>query len=241
MRIHEIQRTPDFAKKIKSEKQPIPNKIVKNITMLPGSKRFGYVFRPINASVTGASHALELYDMKSPNKTIEYVAFLLLARYKSFPAKNAWIVTNVGVEDDYRGKGYGLTLYIIATKYLNMTIVADETQTKSARRMWVNLSNVPEIQVYGYTYVGKDSWENRNNPDEFMDENDKRIIKLLQKAGGFELPGKDKYYTYVAFPVQGGPDDPELKSIQKGLSIYSREHPDSGGTINGLIARYANK
>ena len=231
--LDEIQRKPDDPRgEPKGVNQPIAIEELKGLKMVPGSDRFGYTAGPMVTVFTGASEGIVLYDIKERRRA----GYLALAK-SNFPLPNSYRVANVLIDDDYRGQGLGQTLYGIAMKLLGLTIEADDTQTAASRRMWVALSQMPGVEVRGYTTVGTRSWAKRNTPEEIDDWDDLSLIKALRKVGGQELGG-DRMFTYVGFPVTGNADRGELQSLNKKLSIYSARHPEEGGTSNGLYARW---
>jgi len=203
--------------------------------MIPGSNRLGYSFGPMVTAFTGATHGIHLYDIK--NRRL--VGYLALAK-SAFPLPKSYRVANVNIDDDYRGQGLGQTLYGIAIKLLGLTIEADDTQTAASRRMWVALSQIPGVEINGYAKIWADEWDKRDTPNEIYDDSELRVIRALIKAGGEEL-GRSHSSVYVSFPVGSNADKSELQSIQKGLAIYSRLHPEDGGTDNGLYARWGGQ
>ena len=139
-------------------------------------------------------------------------------------------VANVEVDIQYRGQGLGQMLYVIATKLLGLTIVADETQTPQARRLWVNLHQVPGMEVSGYAAVFASDWA--EYPDVYDLDAD-RLIKILKRINA-EIIGRKRGQIILGFPVIGGPNGKELQSVNRGLQLYGAKHPDEGGTDNGL-------
>jgi hypothetical protein len=235
-KLQEIQRRPDDPNDLDYANVDIDSKTRNRIKMLPDNDRFGYTEGKGVTFFTGGDYKIELYDLKPPTGGVRLVGYLALAK-SNFPLPNAYRVANVGRDREYRGLGLGQTLYIIAMKLLGMTILADDTQTASARKMWERLARIPGVEVRGYTTVGTRSWQNRDRPDEIYDWDDKPIITSLRRVGGQELGG-DNILTYVGFPVTGNVNRNELESLNKRLSIYSARHPEEGGTDNGLYARW---
>jgi hypothetical protein len=185
---------------------------------------------------TGATNIIQLYDLKHPSKGRYRIGWLAL-RKSSLPFPKAFDVANVNIDEQYRGQGLGQTMYGIAMKLLGITIVADETQTNAARRMWVYLSKIPGVEINGYTTIWADNWDKRATPDEIDDYDDLRLIKALIRGGGKEF-GRKHNSVYVSFPVTGNVNQSELRAINNGLAIYSAQHPEFGGTQNGLYARW---
>ncbi len=74
-------------------------------------------------------------------------------------------------------------------------------------------------------------------PSEIYDTDDLRTIRLLKRAGGQEI-GRDQFWAYVNFPVTGNVNRGELAAVTNGLAVYSRNHPEFGGTNNGLYAQW---
>ena len=141
MRIAEIQRERGDTEPLDFSQQGIDTAEKKRIKMVPGNKRYGYTFGLHRSQYTGSSQAVFLYDLKN-TKNLITVGYLAL-RPTKFVFPKAYTVANVAVGDQYRGQGLGQMMYIIATKILGLTIVADESQTPQARRLWVNLHQVP--------------------------------------------------------------------------------------------------
>jgi hypothetical protein len=240
MRIQEIQRTAGDKEGISTKGLNFDKKTLSQIKMLPGSNRFGYVAGG-NRSVTfSADYIIDLFDVKHPKDGLRKAGFLALRSAPWFPVKNSYQVSNVAIDNEYRGQGLGQSLYGIATKLLGMTIVADDEQTPEARSSWLRLSQVPGVVIRGYTSLFADDWDNQDNRSEIYDESAKRLISALLRAGGQEL-GETPPFVYVSFPVGANADKTELQSIQKGISIYSARHPEDGGTTNGLYARWGGK
>jgi hypothetical protein len=234
-KIQEIQRKPDDPVGYSTDNRIVKSSDLKGLKMIPGSNRLGYSFGPMVTAFTGATHGIHLYDIK--NRRL--VGYLALAK-SAFPLPKSYRVANVNIDDDYRGQGLGQTLYGIAIKLLGLTIEADDTQTAASRRMWVALSQIPGVEINGYAKIWADEWDKRDTPNEIYDDSELRVIRALIKAGGEEL-GRSHSSVYVSFPVGSNADKSELQSIQKGLAIYSRLHPEDGGTDNGLYARWGGQ
>jgi hypothetical protein len=188
----------------------------------------------------GADYIIDLFDVKHPKDGLRKAGFLALRSAPWFPMKNSYQVSNVAIDDEYRGQGLGQSLYGIAMKLLGMTIVADESQTPEARSSWLRLSQIPGVSINGFTSVFADDWDNQDNRSEIYDESAKRLISALLRAGGQEI-GETSPFVYVSFPVGANADRTELQSIQKGIALYSARHPEDGGTSNGLYARWGGK
>jgi hypothetical protein len=236
----EIQRKPSMGDKDEHPefKGTLSADLIKKIQRIPGNDRYGYIFHPAIGMFLDTTHRIDLYDLKHPTKKVYPAGYLAFRKMNSFPIPNAYQVTLVSLDPQYRGQGLGQTLYGIGMKLLGMTIVSDVEQTPEARRMWVNLHKIPGVEIFGYTDVSSKSWANRNNPDRIYDYEDLDIIKAVRRVGGREI-GSDQFFTYLAFPVTGNVDRGELASLNKKLSIYSARHPEEGGTMNGLFARWA--
>mgnify|MGYP003333926427 CR=1 FL=1 len=232
MRLGEIQRKPDDPRGYSSSNRIVKPEDLKGLKMVPGSNWLGYSFGPMVSAFTGATHGISMYDIKNRR----FVGYLALAK-SAFPLPKSYRVANVNIDQDYRGRGLGQTLYGIAMKLLGLTIEADDTQTAAARSMWATLSQIPGVEIKGYATVYEKDWNRRANLDDVYDEDTYRLIKALSRAGGKEI-GRSHNMAYVSFPVEAGKQR-ELKSVQHGLSIYSAKHPEDGGTENGLYARWS--
>ena len=130
MRIQEIQRKPNDPADYSTRNRIVKSADLKGLKMVPGSDRLGYRFGPMATVFTGATHGIELYDVKNRR----FVGYLALAK-SILPMPNSYRVANVNIDGDYRGRGLGQTLYGIAMKLLGITIEADDTQTRAARSM----------------------------------------------------------------------------------------------------------
>ena len=232
MRIAEIQRQRGFTDTLGFSQQGIDTAEKKRMKMVPGNKRYGYTFGVHYSDYTGSSQAVFLYDLKNAKNPVS-VGYLAL-RPTSFVFPKSYAVANVEVDIQYRGQGLGQMLYIIATKLLGLTIVADETQTPQARRLWVNLHQVPGMEVSGYATVFASDWA--EYPDVYDLDAD-RLIKILKRINA-EIIGRKRGQIILGFPVIGGPNGKELQSVNRGLQLYSARHPEEGGTDNGLYARW---
>jgi len=239
MRIHEIQRKPSM-----DDEHPAPGKVtddeIKSIKPIPGNDRYGYIFSPAVGVLLDTTHQIILYDLQHPTEKVYRVGYLRLKKMNHFPLPNAYQVTLTSLDPQYRGQGLAQTLYGIGMKLLGMTIVSDAEQTPESRRMWIRLHQIPGVEISGYTDVSSKSWAKRDNPDEIYDYDDLDIIRAVLRVGGREIGG-DQHSTYLAFPVTGNADRGELKSLHKKLAIYSALHPDEGGTLNGLFARWVGR
>jgi hypothetical protein len=236
-KINEIQRRPDDPGVLDYSKADIDSNIRSRIKMISGSDRFGYIAGVGVTFFTGADYIIELFDLKPPTGGEKLVGYLALSSAEHFPLPKSYRVANAGIDKEYRGQVLGQTLYIIALKLLGMTILADDTQTASARKMWARLVRTPGVEISGYTSVSPRSWAQRGNPDKIDDWDDLDKIKALLRVGGGEIGG-DQHSTYIAFPVTTDVGRGELASLRKVLNIYSARHPEEGGTDNGLFARW---
>lgn len=241
--LQEIQRTKGDEEGLSTKGQNWGKETLSKIKMLPGSQRFGYTAGGAGRAasfLTNADTIIELFDVKHPQDGLRKAGFLSLRSAPWFPIKNSYQVANVGLDSEYRGTGLGQSLYGIAMKLLKMTIVADDTQTPQARSSWLRLSQVPGVSINGYASIFAQDWFMQNNPEEIYDDSALRLIRALNRADGQEL-GRNQDFVYVSFPVGVNADKGELQSIQKGIAIYSAQHPEEGGTTNGLYARWGGQ
>jgi len=235
--IDEIQRTLSAKDPLSYKDRKIDQKTLSKIQMLPGDSRYGYTFDKSTSPFTDTTNQINLFDMKHPTDGIRFVGYLGLQDLSRLPFPNPYRVTNIGLDDEYRGTGLGQSLYGIALKLLHMTIIADDTQTPEARKAWVRLSQTPGVDVKGFAAIFSDSWDKRDTPSKIYDNDDLRLIRALKKVDGKEI-GKDKMFAYISYPVGVDADRSELAALRKALNIYSARHPEEGGTDNGLFARW---
>jgi len=232
MRISEIQRQRGDKGSVDFSQEKISAAERKTIKPVPGNKQYGYTFSSYQSPFTGSSKAIYLFDIKNPQK-IQAVGYLAV-RPTPFPLPRAVMVANVVLDSNYRGQGLGQLLYIIATKILGLTVVADESQTPEAIRLWTNLHRIPGVEVSGYVSIYSSDWQAYPDVD---DPDAARLIRLLKK-GDAEVLGRKGGRITISVPVSGAGKSQELKSLIQGIQIYSAKHPEEGGTDNGLYARW---
>lgn len=231
MKLQEIQRTKSQGPKPKKPPQPSSMQLPAGIQPVQGAPELGYVWAggrgQVASAFTGADHMLRLYDLKRK----AYIGYLALRSYGAFPLRRSMQVANTQIEDAYRGQGLGQSLYGVALKELGLTIVADDTQTPEARRLWANLSRIPGVTVRG--------WINFNASDVDIEQDlfgnakdNLRRIARLQGLGPDQTPQplrkpKDPYdLVYFDFPIQSGLGGRELQAAEKLAAIYTSYHPE---------------
>lgn len=237
MRVQEIQRKPQF--KSDDWQSDERYKEVEDIKMVPGSDRYGYVDYTYSnqerLNLVGADKAITFYDTKPEGGgDILYIGYLEFRNIRFYGSKKAVQVSNVMLDKRYRGKGIGTMMYTAALQ-LGYIIVADETQTPSSRRMWVNLSQTPGVSVKGIIKISK-KYVDVENTERWNKEEAKKNIKKLEKMGAQPLGSLDKYGPFdlvpFVFPVSPGKDGKELAA--QGVKLYT-----SGEDIEDFISIYA--
>lgn len=237
MRIQEIQRKPASPSDNWSSTET--HKEVEGLQMVPDSDRYGYVDYDYSnkekLNLVGADKAITFYDTKPEGAAdILYIGYLELRNIRFHGVKKAVQVSNVSLDQRYRGKGIGTMMYTTALQ-LGYTIIADETQTPSSRRMWVNLSQTHGVSVKGVITLSK-QYVDVENTEQWNVEEAKKNRERLEKIGAKPLAPLEKYGQYdripFVFPVTPGKDGKELAA--QGLKLYT-----SGEDIEDFISIYA--
>ena len=237
MRVQEIQRTPQ--QKSDNWSSTETHKEVEGLQMVPGSDRYGYVDYAYSnqerLNLVGADKAITFYDTKPEGGgDILYIGYLEFRNIRFHGTKKAVQVSNVSLDKRYRGKGIGTMMYTTALQ-LGYTIIADETQTPSSRRMWVNLSQTPGVSVKGIIKISK-KYVDVENTDRWNVETAKKNRNKLEKIGAKPLAPIEKYGSFdlvpFVFTVAPGKDGKELAA--QGLKLYT-----SGEDIEDFISIYA--
>ena len=248
MRIQEIQRTGSQGPKPKQPPQPRSMQVPAGVKPVQGAPHLGYVWLggrgQIASAFTGADYMLRLYDLNRK----AYIGFLALRSYGGFPLPRSMQVANTQIEDAYRGQGLGQSLYGVALKELGLTIVADETQTPEARRLWANLSRIPGVMVRGWINFNASDVDSERDIFGNAKDNLRRIAKLQGLSKGqtprpLVMP-KDPYgLVYFDFPVQSGAGGDKLQAAENLAAIYTKYHPEDNRRNYdvGLFARWTGQ
>jgi GNAT superfamily N-acetyltransferase len=155
---------------------------------LPGGTGFTYA--------VGKPNAEDLEIMIFDGDTLAAELDLFYTR----DATDAWRVSTVAVNPEYRSQGLGKALYGIALSVLKLTLEAGDTQTKHGQRMWLMLNSIPGVEVLGYNMERTSQY--KPNP------NDKIIAQ-------------DKDWTRYTFPVKPGAHG--MRSARRGTSMYTSQ------------------
>ncbi len=246
MRLGEIQRTPTERPQAGQEPN-VETGIPKGVKQVPGAPNLGYLLiggrGQMMSAFSGANYRLHLYDLKR-SAPIGWLAL----RDTIFPLPNSKQVANAIIYPEYRGQGLGQSLYGVAIKVLGMTIVADDTQTPEARRLWANLHNIPGVSVRGWINFMDSDVNLANDLFGNAQYNLRRIARLqgLPKGQTPRPLGKAKGrsdHVYFDFPVTSGIDGRELQAAEKLAAIYTSYHPEDNSRDYdvGLYARWTGQ
>lgn len=242
MRLGEIQRTPTARPQDgdpQSEKIPL-----QGVKPVPGAANLGYYLTggrgQMMSIFTGANYILSLVDMKKSK-----IIGNLFLRDTIFPLPKSRQVTNAMIYPEYRGRGLGQSLYGVALKLLGMTIVADDSQTPEARRLWTNLSSIPGVSVRGWINFNASAVDPEQDLFGNAKDNLRRIARLQGLPKG-QMPrplrrsDNPDGFVYFDFPIQSGPDGQELKAAENIAAIYTSYHPEDNRRSYdvGLYARW---
>ena len=174
---------------------------------------------------------------RSPGKLI---GELTVSQPYSFPLKSAVQVGIITVDEDYRGVGLARALYGIVLTIMKRPLVAGSSQTPGGRRNWLSISQIPGVEMKGYTRVSTFDLQARDESDtgRFVSKGDirshnkaveKRIDVIMGQLGG-EYIGDNGGYHYFAFDVKPNTTKQELQAyIDTNLSkIYGSYNADTG-------------
>lgn len=245
--VKEIKRTPSEGPPTSAGvTHPIKRRMPNGVKRIPGAPNLGYLFTggkdQVVSVFTGANYRLSLYDLKRSTE----IGWLSM-RNTSFPLPKSMQVANVKIHDEYRGQGLGQSLYGVATKVLGLTIVADDSQTPEARRLWTYLHNVPGVKVRGW--INFFAFEVDPNNQYGDAKSNLRTIARLQGLPKGQMPHPlikpdNPYgYVYFDFPVESGPNGRELQAAKNLVDIYTKYHPEDNRRDYdvGLYARWTGE
>lgn len=248
MKISEIQRTKydDRPRTFDDRYKEAP----KGLKMVPNSDRYGYIIHsdidkkaPMRATMSGMTTQIDFFDTKTPEKDIAFIGWIGLRPYNLFDGMTNGVQTsNIILDSRYRGQGIGLLMYLTVLN-LGYILVADDTQTAQARKVWTVLNKTPGVEVRGLTFFMRSEIDPSLAKEWDKHEMQKKLSKLKKLNAHPWIPidsvGQYDSVPFV-FPVStmDVKSGPELGA--KGASIYSREHPeDSYGDLYYLVAQKA--
>ena len=177
----------------------------KNIKPLPGSSGLNY-------ATIDHGRFLEIRMLDQSGQ--EAVGQLKLMRV-GFPINNAYQVSTVTVDEDYRGKGIAKSLYGVALSILKITLLAGSQQTPGGKRNWMSLAQIPGVEVRGYVELEnsdlkyKKLHKQKNAKDLANAERrnaivDKNIDIVMGRLGGDYLGDDEDGNMIFAFDVVPG-------------------------------------
>lgn len=225
MKISEIQRVASYGGDDWESKDT--SKTVSGLKMVPGSDQYGYTFNLYDDvarkySMTQADMKLRLYDVTAGNLYIGYVEF---RKYGQVGPYIALQVSNTLLDSRYRGRGVGAMMYTAALQS-GVIIVADETQTPEARKLWMRLNSTPGVEVQGLITIMRSYVDPTTEDSRWFNDLISQHQKLLKKLKAqplipIETVGEDDFVPF-SFPLRPGAK--ELAA--SGLKLYSKDHPE---------------
>jgi len=166
----------------------VPPKYAVKKKELPGGAGFTYA--------VGKTGPEELEIMIFDGDTLAAELDLFYTRDKT----DAWRISTVAVNPQYRSRGLGKALYGIALSILRLTLEAGDTQTRHGQRMWLMLNSIPGVEVKGYNMERTSQYQPRPT-DEIIDQ--------------------DKTWTRYTFPVRPGTHG--MRSARRGTGMYTSQ------------------
>lgn len=227
MKVTEIQRTQSDADAWQSKERASTLSALK---MVPGSNQYGYIFQTLKGkdrlNLTGTDLTIKFYDTKVRGGAL-FIGYINFRNTTFPPYKKAVQVSNVALDNRYRGKGIGIMMYATVLQ-MGYVIVADETQTPQARKLWVNLNQTPGVEVRGRVEIFLSDIDVENAYDEWDLKKARANLKKLKNIGAVMIGSLDDYgdsdFVPFDFPVQSGKNGAELAA--KGFKLYSNKHPE---------------
>jgi GNAT superfamily N-acetyltransferase len=177
----------------------------KNIKPLPGGSGLNY-------ATIDHGRFLEIRMLDQSGQ--EAVGQLKLMRV-GFPIDNAYQVSTITVDEDYRGQGIAKALYGVALSILKITLLAGSQQTPGGKRNWMGLAQIPGVEVRGYVELEnsdlkyKKLHKQKNAKDLANAERrnaivDKNIDIVMGRLGGDYLGEDEDGNMIFAFDVVPG-------------------------------------
>lgn len=221
MRIQEIERTPASSSDDWESNQRA--KTIPGLVMVPGSDRYGYVFQTLNGkerlNLTGTDLTIKFYDTLAAGGIL-FMGYIYFRNIKFTPYQKAIQISNVALDNRYRGQGLGTMMYTTVLR-MGYTIVADETQTPQARKLWVKLNNTPGVEVHGRVEVLHDDIDIENAVDEWEKKVIRANLRKLKNVGAVMIGNLDDYGDYVPFDFRVQPDKNDRELAARGFKLYS--------------------
>lgn len=240
MRISEIQRTQTTGSDDWESNERY--KSVPDIQMVPSNDRYGYVDHQYNDSeklnLTGSDRAIYFYDTATKSNETLYIGYIRFRNYRLPGIKNAMQVTNVLLDQRYRGQNLGIMMYTTALR-IGYVIVADTTQTPQARKLWVKLNRTPGVDVRGIVKLSK-LYIDSANIDKWNLKQIEKNRALLNSLGAKPLMPLEKFgkYDYIPFEFEVRPGQEDSELIANNLNLYSNKKPEDEDQFVTIYAKW---
>jgi hypothetical protein len=220
--LNEITRTraDDHPGNIERYQEPL-----KNLKPVPQNPDYYYhydLFRGMDRlNLTGTDGQFTFYR-KINNTTAEMIGYIKFRANNTDGLSQAIQVSNTAVDSEYRGRGVGLMMYGVVLG-LGYTIVADESQTPQARRLWAKLAGMPGVTVRGLVEVPV-QYTDPEQRIRYHPSTIEGIDGLLRGLRAEEIGhsgGRWTGYTIYHFPLRSQRGGAELGA--RGARLYTRD------------------
>jgi hypothetical protein len=234
MKIHEISRTKSTGADSDVEFDERDKKL-KGAKPVPGDNRFVYIIEKLSGLDRagwggGTDFRVYFYSKAEANKAgSPLIAWMGFRHTEISGIDNAIQVSNVVLDTRYRGQGVGILMYttILQAGYV---IVADESQTPQARKLWVKLNQTPGVQVNGIIEVMRGDFDleiaDQYTYVEQVKANQKKLRSLKAQSLVDYSDWRDNDHVPFTFPVKSMAGGKELGA--SGVKLYHSEdnYPD---------------
>lgn len=205
MKISEIKRSAAMPGVVEKYQEPLSE-----LTPVPRNPDYYYDLANFSGldrlNFTNSDGQFTLYH-KINDTTAEMIGYIKFRIHTLSGLPNAIQISNTGLHTEYRGRGFGLMMYNVMMG-LGYTIIADESQTPQARKLWVKLANAPGVKVRGIVWVPKEyidpELSKRYTPASISE-----INTLLKKINAHPMSQGTHRRGYIAFefPLQSNGEE----------------------------------
>jgi len=257
MKITEIERLPagDYpGDEFDDDEMRRDKALLRRSKYVPGHKGFFWTVANIydtkSIVILNSEHIYpkDWYDENSDQQTSKVapaiIAQLGLEDKVNIPGAKMYQVGTIAVRKEYRGRGLGTALYLIALQQLKLWLMAGDSQTPGGRHAWISLHSIPGVEVDGLFMVSKDEL---NNPYRWGSDPDavRRFDALVDQlmAIGFNHIGDASGYHCFLFPVKRGKGELMAAVRKAKFKLYQGWQGGDGHWDEdvSLIARWTGK